>query len=88
MKTLIVRINSASAKQTFYAASNFGQLLLTASKKEAFSNKFPPLIAKVEIYSDSVFSTVEDMKQHYRNSAINALKKEGIINEFEKCNIN
>jgi len=83
MKTLTVKLNSETGKKTFYAASNFGQLVLTSSKKEAYNNMSLPLIAKIEVHSDSVFSTTKQMNKHYRSCAINALRKEGIIDEFE-----
>ena len=83
MKKITVKLNSETGRQTFYAMANHKQLMLTASKKEAYNKMSPPVIAKIEVHSDSVFATTKQMNEHYRSCAINALKKEGIIDEFE-----
>ena len=83
MKNLTVKLNSASSKETFYAMNNFGSLVLTSSKKEAEKQENPPVFAKIEVYSDSVFPTQEEMDEHYRNCAINALINNKMIDKHE-----
>ena len=84
MKKITVKLNSETGKQTFYVMANHKQLMLTASKKEAYNKMSPPIVAKIEIYSDSVFSSVEDMNKNYRKCAINALKEANIIDAYEQ----
>jgi len=83
MKTLTVKLNSETGRQTFYALANHKQLMLTGSKKEAYNKMSPPIIAKIEVHSDSVFATTQQMITHYRSCAVNALKEANIIDEFE-----
>ena len=84
MKKITVKLNSETGRQTFYAMANHKPLMLTGSKKEAYNKMSPPVIAKIEVHSDSVFATTKQMNEHYRSCAINALKEANIIDTNEQ----